>query len=154
MRLFNRACNVIRRSASNLPIVISVLAFAFAQVCVAQSFTSSITGTVTDPTGAAVQGVALELKDMATDDVRNATSGSNGSYQFTNLSPGTYQITATAAGFKSFVQQNLILQANTGSARQHFARARKYPAESRSDRLCRPAGYRDCEYLGHSGQPS
>ncbi len=100
------------RSFNALPIVASVFALAFAQFCLAQSFTSSITGTVTDPTGAAVQGATLELKDMATNDVRNATSESNGAYQFTNLSPGTYQITATAAGFKSFAQQNLVLQAN------------------------------------------
>lgn len=101
-----------RRCANTLPIV---LALAFAQFCFAQSFTSSITGTVTDPTGAPVQGAAIELKDMATDDVRQATSASNGSYQFTNLSPGTYQITATSAGFQSFVRQNLVLQANTGA---------------------------------------
>jgi len=95
--------------------VVPVLSLLLAQFCIAQSFTSSIAGTVTDPTGATVQGVTIELRDMATDDVRHATSDSNGSYQFSNLSPGTYQITATAAGFKSFVQQNLILQANTGS---------------------------------------
>src|SRR5690349_8152690 len=52
---------------------------------------------------------------MATDNVRQTTSDTNGSYQFSNLSPGTYQITATAAGFKTFVQQNLILQANIGT---------------------------------------
>ncbi len=103
------------RSFKTLPIMASVLAIAFAQFCLAQSFTSSITGTVSDPTGAAVQGATLELRDMATDDVRQGTSASDGSYQFTNLSPGTYQITATASGFKSFVQQNLILQANTGA---------------------------------------
>src|SRR5690348_870015 len=104
-----------RRRANTVAMVALVLALAFAQFCFGQSFTSSITGTVTDPTGATVQGAALELRDMATDDVRQATSDANGSYQFTNLSPGTYQITATAAGFKSFVQRNLILQANTGS---------------------------------------
>ncbi|MGI8959041.1 MAG: TonB-dependent receptor domain-containing protein [Bryobacteraceae bacterium] len=104
-----------KRCASTLPITASILTLAFAQFCVAQSFTSSIAGTVTDPTAAAVQGVSIELRDMATDDVRQVTSDANGSYQFSNLSPGTYQITATAAGFKSFVQQNLILQANTGT---------------------------------------
>jgi Carboxypeptidase regulatory-like domain len=113
VRSLHTACNVVRRCANALPIVVAVLALA--QFSFAQSFTSSITGTVTDPTAATVQGAAVELRDMATDDVRQATSDANGSYQFTNLSPGTYQITATAAGFKSFVQQNLVLQANTGT---------------------------------------
>jgi hypothetical protein len=113
VRSIHTGCNVVRRCANALPVVASLLALA--QFCFAQSFTSSITGTVTDPTAATVQGATIELKDMATDDVRQATSDSNGSYQFSNLSPGTYQITATAAGFKSFEQRNLILQANTGS---------------------------------------
>jgi hypothetical protein len=103
------------RDAAVLPVSIAFLTLALGQLCFTQSFTSSITGTVTDPSGAPVQGAAIELKDMATDDVHQATSDSNGSYQFANLSPGTYQITATAPGFKSFVQQNLILQANTGA---------------------------------------
>jgi hypothetical protein len=101
------------RHAAVLPVTIAFLTLT--QLCFAQSFTSSITGTVSDPSGAPVQGAAIELKDMATDDVRQTTSDQNGSYQFANLSPGTYQITATAPGFKSFVQQNLILQANAGA---------------------------------------
>ena len=115
MRSLHTGFNVVKRCANSLPIVASVLALALAQLCSAQSFTSSITGTVTDPTAATVQGAAIELRDMATDNVRQTTSDANGSYQFSNLSPGTYQITATAAGFKSFVQQNLILQANVGT---------------------------------------
>jgi hypothetical protein len=93
VRSLHTACIVVKRCANALPIVVSVLALAFAQFCLAQSFTSSITGTVTDPTGAAVQGAAVELRDMATDNVRQATSDPNGSYQFSNLSPGSYQIT-------------------------------------------------------------
>jgi len=103
-----------RKGASPLTFA-ALLAAILAQLCFGQSFTSSITGTVTDPTGATVQNAKVELKDMATDDVRDFTSDSNGNYQFTNLSPGSYQITATASGFKTFVQDNLILQANTGA---------------------------------------
>ena len=96
-----RGCKFVIRHAAALPVAVALLAGAFAHFSFGQSFTSSITGTVTDPTAAPVQGVSIELKDMATDDTRQATSDSNGSYQFTNLSPGAYQITATAAGFKS-----------------------------------------------------
>ena len=80
-----------------------------------QTFTSSITGSVLDPTGAAVPGVRLELKNMATNDVRNSTSSGDGTYQFNNLIPGLYQITAVASGFKTFVQQNLDLRAQTAT---------------------------------------
>jgi hypothetical protein len=115
VRSLHTSCNVVSRCAKSLPVVASVLALALAQFCFAQSFTSSIAGVVTDPTAATVQGATIELRDMATDNVRQTTSDTNGSYQFSNLSPGTYQITATASGFKSFVQQNLILQANIGT---------------------------------------
>lgn len=98
----------------------SVLLCAFAallvsQLAVAQTFTSSITGVVTDPTGAAVSGASVEIKNMGTNDVRTFTSKEDGSYQFNNLQPGTYQITVTAHGFKTHVQQNLILQAQVAS---------------------------------------
>ncbi|HZU27531.1 MAG TPA: TonB-dependent receptor [Bryobacteraceae bacterium] len=92
------------------------LAAAFSQFSFAQNFTSSITGIVTDPTGAAILGAKVELKNMATNDVRDGVTNASGSYQFNNLNPGTYQITATAPGFKTYVQQNLNLLANTNSS--------------------------------------
>jgi hypothetical protein len=98
-----------------LAIVITILLIAFTGLCVGQSFTSSITGLISDPTGAAIQGTNVELKNIATNDVRTSTSNADGSYQFDNLPPGTYQITATARGFKTFIQDSLTLQANTGA---------------------------------------
>jgi hypothetical protein len=80
-----------------------------------QSFTSSITGVVNDPTGAVVPGAKVVLRNLANNDTHDFTSQGNGSYQFNNLQPGTYQITVTAPGFKTAVQQNLILQAQTQS---------------------------------------
>ena len=81
----------------------------------AQTFSASITGTVTDPSGAVVRGAKLQLQNMATKDTRVQTSGSNGEYNFTNLLPGNYQIKATAAGFKDYVRTNMILRANTSA---------------------------------------
>jgi len=81
----------------------------------AQTFTSSITGLVTDPSGAAIVGAKVELKNMATNDVHDDTSRENGLYQVNNLNPGTYQITVTAPGFKMHVQQNLSLEAQTAA---------------------------------------
>jgi hypothetical protein len=80
-----------------------------------QTFTSSVTGIVTDPTGGTVGNAQVELRNMGTSDAREITSGSDGSYQFNNLQPGTYQITVSAPGFKTFVQSNLTLQAQISS---------------------------------------
>ena len=87
-------------------------ALLMAQLCFAQSFTSSITGTVTDPTGGTVAGAHVELKNMSTNDLRVFTSQNDGAYQFNNLQPGTYQLTVDQPGFKTYVQQNLVLEAN------------------------------------------
>ncbi len=80
-----------------------------------QVFTSSITGMVTDPSGAGVPSATVQLRNMATNDVREARTQANGTYQINNLNPGTYQINVTAPGFKSYTQDNLILQAQTAS---------------------------------------
>ncbi len=82
---------------------------------VAQTFSASIAGTVTDPSGAMVAGADLQLLNLATKDIRHDKSGSNGNYTFTNLLPGTYEITATAAGFEKFLQSGMILRANTAA---------------------------------------
>ena len=97
----------LRRVADNArlwlatPLLPLVAALVVCQYTSAQNFASSITGTVTDPTGSAVIGAKVELKNMGTNDVHDSVSADNGSYQFNNLIPGTYQVDVTAPGFKS-----------------------------------------------------
>jgi Carboxypeptidase regulatory-like domain len=83
--------------------------------CMAQTFSASIAGTVTDPSGAAIQGADLQLLNVTTRDIRHDKSGQNGNYAFTNLLPGTYEITAAASGFERLVQTGMILRANTAA---------------------------------------
>ncbi len=87
------------------------LAMNFGPFALGQSFTSSITGTVTDPSGAAVNAAQVHLTNMGTNDVREVATQSAGTYQFNNLGPGTYQVSVTASGFKTYVKSNLILEA-------------------------------------------
>lgn len=92
------------------------LAVNIGSLAFGQNFTSSITGKVTDPSGAIVTGAKLELKNQGTNDVRNYATQSDGTYQFNNLDPGTYQLTVTAPGFKSYIKSGLILEAATNSS--------------------------------------
>lgn len=97
----------------NLAILFCTLAaLMVCQFCRAQTFSASITGIVTDPSGASVTGAKIELTNVDTHDVRDFTTDSGGSYKFDNLLPGTYQITAEARGFQTFVKTNMILRAN------------------------------------------
>ena len=115
MRLLSVSEKTHTRAASLPFIAAAILTAGLCQSLFGQTFTSSITGNVTDPTGAAVVGAKVELQNMATHDVRDDVTHENGSYQFSNLNPGTYQITVTAPGFKTYVQQNLTLEAQIAS---------------------------------------
>jgi hypothetical protein len=98
-----------------LPLLFAASLTLFCGLCLSQTFSSSITGIISDPSGAVVVGATVELENMATNDKRKFTSQDNGNYQFNNLIPGTYQVTVTAPGFKTYVRQNLILQAETAA---------------------------------------
>src|SRR5271166_5996073 len=64
--------------------------------------TGSIAGTVTDASGAVVQGAEIIVRNAATSESHKATSGATGAYSLTNLSVGLYEITAKKEGFKLF----------------------------------------------------
>src|ERR1035438_7637220 len=82
---------------------------------------AAITGVVTDPTGAVVQGVSLTLENPSTSVTYKALTNSLGSYTIQNVQPGPgYKITFTAAGFKTEVITDLYL--NVSSTRTQNAR--------------------------------
>src|SRR5690348_11273141 len=78
----------------------------------AQSYNATITGTVTDPTAAAIPNVQLTLTSLDTGTVSKATTGSDGLYSFPNLRPGRYELRASAKGFKEYVQTGILLAMN------------------------------------------
>jgi Carboxypeptidase regulatory-like domain len=68
----------------------------------AQSVTAGdINGTVTDSTGAIIPNATITVTSVATGQTKTATSGTAGEYRVSLLSPGTYKVTATAAGFST-----------------------------------------------------
>jgi len=88
--------------------LLSLLLIAFVPaLSMAQSFTGSVSGTVTDPTGAVVPNVELTLTDVSTGSVARATSGPEGLYSFQNLRSGTYELRAKAAGFRDVLQRGI-----------------------------------------------
>ena len=66
--------------------------------------TGAISGTVTDPSDATVVEASLTLRSAATGEVSTAVSGTEGTYQFSLLKPGTYTLTVERTGFKKTVQ--------------------------------------------------
>src|SRR5688572_2944235 len=75
----------------------------------AQEVTGSISGRVKDLTGAAVPGADITATHIATQTVRTALSGPEGSFAFPALQIGDYEISATMPGFKKTVQSGIEL---------------------------------------------
>ena len=65
----------------------------------AQTFRGTISGTVTDASGAIVAGATIQLTNPATGAVINSKSNSAGDYSFPELTPGIYDMTVIAPGF-------------------------------------------------------
>jgi hypothetical protein len=79
----------------------------------AQVSTSSITGAVTDSSGAVVASAKVEAKNEETGVVFNQNTTSSGNYSFASLTPGSYSITVTLAGFQTFRSVHNILTVGT-----------------------------------------
>ncbi len=77
----------------------------------AQVATGDILGAVSDTTGAAIPNASVRIENTGTHALRSTQSGGDGSYTFTLLQPGTYKVTVSMAGFKSFVNPGLVLAA-------------------------------------------
>jgi carboxypeptidase family protein len=75
--------------------------------------TTTVSGTVTDATGAVVAGATIKLTDMATNAERAATTNSEGQYNFYAVNPGLLRLTVNAKGFKTKVVTDVQASATT-----------------------------------------
>src|SRR5437763_8405346 len=80
----------------------------------AQSDTSSISGTVTDTSGALVPDAQVTIHNNATLADRTIASNENGAFTLTNLAPGDYSVRATKAGFQTTTLNDVHLDPSIG----------------------------------------
>jgi outer membrane receptor protein involved in Fe transport len=93
--------------------LISLLVVLFALGAMAQIQNGQFAGTVTDPSGAALANAKITVSNQATGLAVTATSNATGSYLIPELPPGTYKITVEAAGFKTYSNVGVTLNAGT-----------------------------------------
>ncbi len=72
----------------------------------------SITGTVTDPSGAVVISAQVKVADPATGFARTTTTDSEGHYAISSLRPADYNVTVTAPSFRTFTENEVTLLAD------------------------------------------
>src|SRR3974390_492896 len=88
-------------------ILVLVLLLTCSSAALAQN--ASITGTVTDASGAVIVGANVAAKNAATASERSARTGETGTFRIFELQPGSYEVTVSQSGFKSFVVGSLTL---------------------------------------------
>jgi len=112
-----RNCVVGRCSAGNGSFWLKLLAAAF--LCLpaeAQLYTGTVTGAVTDSSGAIIQGAHVQLVDEQKGYSFAANSDSTGRYLFRSVPPGVYKITVGAQGFQTQDKAGINIDVNQNVA--------------------------------------
>jgi Carboxypeptidase regulatory-like domain len=98
-----------RLSACLLHFLCPIAIFVFAAVPTLAQNTGSISGTVTDSSGAAVPDASLRLTDVGTSQVRTTTSSAQGYFNFPDIPPTAYRLEVSAANFQKYIFDSLRL---------------------------------------------
>lgn len=101
------------RNSSRVAAALTVLCLGgFGGMCAgwAQTATATLTGMITDPTGSVVTGAKIQITGQATGIARETVTDSDGRFLMPSLPPGSYELKATANGFKTAVRARIQLQ--------------------------------------------
>jgi hypothetical protein len=78
-----------------------------AAIANAQQLTGTLTGTVYDQTGSVIPNADITMKNEASGDTRHSVSNSSGYFTFSAVQPGSYTVSITANGFKTWQQHEI-----------------------------------------------
>ena len=87
--------------------------------------TTSLSGVVVDADGGVIPGATIEIKNNATAVVETVVSNASGAFAIPALTPGTYTVTVSLSGFKTYVMNDVRLVAATPADDQGDAAARR-----------------------------
>ncbi|MBS1857453.1 MAG: TonB-dependent receptor [Acidobacteria bacterium] len=89
--------------------VLAILTAIFSAGLYAQEYRATITGTVTDPSGAAIPNASVKAVNSATNSTHETKTSGDGVYTLPLLEPGVYRVDATAAGFQTLSRTSITL---------------------------------------------
>jgi hypothetical protein len=99
----------IRAKDAILSVLIAAIFFLVAIAAHAQVVGGSITGTVTDPSGALISNASIHIHNDDTGAVRTLTTSSSGTFTAPSLAVGAYTLTAEAPGFAAYKRSGITL---------------------------------------------
>ena len=76
----------------------------------AQDFRATLTGLVTDPSGAAIPGATVKVTNASTNSFKEAKTTSLGNFTIPYLEPGVYNVEVGAPGFQTMVREKIVLR--------------------------------------------
>ncbi|MBS1842280.1 MAG: TonB-dependent receptor [Acidobacteria bacterium] len=97
-------------------LLLATVFFLIPSVSLGQIDTGSVVGVVRDPSGAAIAGATVTLKNNATGVTRVVTTNEDGSYQFAAILPGVYSVQAAATNFESAISLNIEINVQSRPA--------------------------------------
>jgi len=95
------------------PALLLLLAIATPRGVDAQVLYGSLTGNVTDQSGAVVAGARVEALNIGTGVSTGVVTDERGAYIFSSLQAGLYKVTITSANFKALAQENVRIEVNS-----------------------------------------
>ena len=106
------------REQVNLILGLGILLAIGVQPVTAQYTTASLSGRVVDSSGAVIAGANVTVRNTDTGLVKRTESGGDGSFLLPVLPVGTYQLTVDRSGFKTYVQNGIVLTINGAATQQ------------------------------------
>ena len=94
-------------------LVLSLMLFTLFSGAVFAQYAGTIQGVVTDPAGAVIVGAEVTAINVATNDTRTATTNTEGTYVFTALPPGVYDVHVRQGSFAEFISKGVELHVSS-----------------------------------------
>src|SRR5262249_26593659 len=101
-----------RRKTAVALVALFLLTLGWNSSLLAQFTTATLNGVVVDPSGAAVPGAKISVRNSGTGFESEATTGETGLYVFPKLPVGSYSLRVEKEGFSTYVQEGIVLTVN------------------------------------------
>lgn len=107
-----RKIQMVRVAKGVLSLVVALGLFAPSTLLAQIVPTATLTGTITDPSGAVIPSAPVQVVNTATRVAKETASDAQGRFSFNFLAPGTYELNVSAAGFNAYHRIGITLNVN------------------------------------------